>query len=85
MLASPFSDSLGQGAGNPDKAEGEAGFKTDYLWRDIFSPDTLSDIIMNFAMLDFGKESAGKRRTDKTLNSAKGLIFPRYHQLEAVM
>ena len=74
----------GQGAGNPDKTEGEAGFKTDYLWRDIFSPDTLSDIIMNFAMLDFGKEKAGKRLTDKTLNSAKSLIFPRYHQFDAV-
>ena len=80
----PFNKGQSDGAGNPPKPEGEEGLKTDYLWRDIFSPDTLSDIIMNFAMLDFGKERAGKRLIDKTLNSAKRLIFPRYHQLDAV-
>lgn len=88
----PFNKGKPDGSGgNPPKAKGETGFATDYLWLDIFSPDTLSDIITNFAMLEFEEGDPDEQKkglvssaNKQSLNSAKSLIFPRYHQLEAV-
>ena len=79
----PFNQGLpdGQGAGNPPCAD---GYKTSYLWRRIFAPDTLADIISNYALLDFGRIKSGGAPVDKRLSQARGLIFPRYHQIDAV-
>lgn len=40
--------------------------------------------MMNFALLDFGQIKGGKQIIDKRLSKAVRLIFPRYHQLDAV-
>ena len=45
------------------------GIKTDYLWKSILTKNSLSNIIENYAQL---------------LKKEKKLIFPRYHQLNAV-
>ena len=68
----PFNKGNNYGAGNPVNPN---GYKTAYIWEEIFSKNSLADIIEHFVRLD-GKEK------DK-LNS-KTLFFPRYHQLDVV-
>ncbi|MFB9236298.1 type I restriction endonuclease subunit R [Plantactinospora siamensis] len=55
------------GAGNPPA--GASGYRTSYLWEQVWHPDTWLDLIRRF--LHHDKES-------------KALIFPRYHQWHAV-
>lgn len=78
----PFNKGLpdGQGAGNPVNPN---GFKTDYLWNHTLQKDTLSDIISNYALFDYGEAKTGKT-VPHILKNAKVLIFPRYHQLDVV-
>lgn len=76
----PFNKGYNNGAGNPPNG----GIKTDYLWKDILTKNSLTDIIQNFCQLitevkEYLDEK-GKVRTRKE----KKLIFPRYHQLVAV-
>jgi len=62
------------GAGNPINPN---GLKTHYLWEDIFSKDSLSNIIDKFAqVIEETDEDTGKK--------TKKMIFPRYHQLTSV-
>lgn len=68
----PFNKGNNHGAGNPVNPNGH---KTAYIWEEIFTKLSLSNIIQHFVRLD-GKE------TDK-LNS-RTLFFPRYHQLDVV-
>ena len=70
----PFNKGWNDGAGNPPNPE---GIKTDYLWRDVLTRESLTDIIENYAQLVEDKD----RRTGKT---KRAQIFPRYHQLDAV-
>ncbi len=71
----PFNRGHDGGAGNPD-IEGE--FRVAYLWADqpegraIFSRDILLDIIGRFLHLD-------------GVNGKEALIFPRFHQIDAVL
>lgn len=78
----PFNQGLpdGQGAGNPINPNGH---KTAYFWEKILTPDTLADIIQNFALVDYG-EAKKHKKVPHLLKNAKGLIFPRYHQLDVV-
>lgn len=66
----PFNKGLpnGQGKGNPVNP---GGHKTAYLWQDILTRHSLSNIIEHFAKLT-------KEGTQETL------YFPRYHQLDVV-
>lgn len=76
----PFNKGNNNGAGNPPNG----GIKTDYLWKEILTKDSLTDIIQNFSQLITEEkeytDNKGKKRTKKE----KKLIFPRYHQLSAV-
>lgn len=76
----PFNKGNNNGAGNPPNG----GIKTDYLWKEILTKDSLTDIIQNFSQLVTEEkehtDGKGKKRTKKE----KKLIFPRYHQLSAV-
>lgn len=78
----PFNQGLpnGQGAGNPINPNGH---KTAYFWEKILNPDTLADIIQNFALVDYG-EAKKHKKVPHLLKNAKGLIFPRFHQLDVV-
>lgn len=70
----PFNKGNNDGAGNPVNPE---GLKTDYLWKDILTKDSLSNILENYAQIVEEKdEDTGKVK--------RKLIFPRYHQLRAV-
>lgn len=78
----PFNQGLpnGQGAGNPINPNGH---KTAYFWEKILTPDTLADIIQNFALVDYG-EAKKHKKVPHLLKNAQRLIFPRFHQLDVV-
>ena len=72
----PFNKGLNFGAGNPINFQ---GYRTDYLWRDILSKDSWLEIIGRFIHLETEEfEFEGRKRKKEKL------IFPRFHQLEAV-
>ena len=68
----PFNKGNNNGAGNPPNPN---GYKTAYIWEEIFTKTSLADIIQHFVLLD-GKDS-------DNLNK-RTLFFPRYHQLDVV-
>ncbi len=68
----PFNIGYNYGKGNPPVA---FGHKTSYLWDDIFTRQSVANIIQHFVRFD-GKE------TDPL--TKKTLYFPRYHQLDVV-
>lgn len=70
----PFNQGWNDGAGNPPNRD---GIKTDYLWRRILTPQSLTDIIEHYAQI----VSTTDPVTDKRRST---LIFPRYHQLDVV-
>ncbi len=71
----PFNQGCNFGAGNPPAA---LGFPTAYLWEEIWARDSVLDLIQNFIQLVNEAEEKDKKK------SKKSLIFPRYHQLDAV-
>lgn len=79
----PFNKGLpnGQGAGNPVNTDG--GYKTSYIWEYVLQKDTVSDIIMNYALFDYD-EAKTQKKVPHIMKNAKMLIFPRYHQLDVV-
>ena len=71
----PFNKGKDGGAGNPVNHD---GLRTAYLWEDVLTPDSLTDIIENYAY--FVDEVSGGRRSRRN----KRAIWPRYHQMDAV-
>jgi type I restriction enzyme, R subunit len=70
----PFNKGWNDGAGNPPNP---GGLKTDYLWKEILAPLSLTDIIENYAQIV-------EKRDPKTGRVKKEQIFPRFHQLDVV-
>jgi type I restriction enzyme R subunit len=70
----PFNRGWNDGAGNPPNPD---GLKTDYLWREILTRKSLTDILENYAQLVEEKDPKTRKRSRKQ-------IFPRYHQLDVV-
>lgn len=73
----PFNKGRDGGAGNPPSM---TGFATAYLWDDAWSKDSVLNLIQHFIHQLEERVTNAKGRTRK----AKKLIFPRYHQREAV-
>lgn len=71
----PFNKGNNDGAGNPPNPN---GLKTDYLWREILTKDSLSNIIENYSQV----VEKIDRKTNKIVGET--MIFPRYHQLTVV-
>ena len=73
----PFNKGFENGAGNPPV---EGKHKTHYLWEEIFSPKSLSDLILSFvhAYDETKEDRLGKEYKQKIQ------IFPRYHQWNTV-
>jgi len=64
---------------NPD------GHKTHYLWEDIWQPDTLLELINNYLHIQINTEKYYDKKTGQLKEREyEVLIFPRYHQLDAV-
>lgn len=74
----PFNRGVNGGAGNPVV---ENDTMTSYLWKDFLTKPTLSNIIENFAQVIVSKEK--DKKTGKIRDKEK-VIWPRYHQLDAV-
>lgn len=70
----PFNRGVNGGAGNP-VIPGKT--MTSYLWEEVFAKRSLSNIIENFAQVIVTED----RKTHKT---RERVIWPRYHQLDAV-
>jgi type I restriction enzyme R subunit len=70
----PFNKGVNGGAGNPVNPNGTA---TDYIWREILTKESLSDIIENFAQVITEEDPKTKKPKEKC-------IWPRYHQLDVV-
>lgn len=68
----PFNKGNGKnGAGNPPNPN---GYRTEYLYREILAPASLLDIIQRFVRVEY----------DADTKAMKKIIFPRFHQLDAV-
>ena len=75
----PFDKGCDGGAGNPPDPQGR-GYRTAYLWEEVLARDSLLDLLARFVHLQ-----TGEKRDDKGRNvKVETMIFPRYHQLEAV-
>ncbi|CAK8723130.1 type I site-specific deoxyribonuclease [Candidatus Electronema halotolerans] len=72
----PFNRGCDHGKGNPPTRE---GCKTAYLWEEILAKDSLLEILQRFAHLHVEEEQVDNRTVKK-----EKLIFPRFHQLDAV-
>ena len=70
----PFNRGWNDGAGNPPNA---SGIKADYLWREVLTPESLTDILENYAQVVEGKD-------EKTGRRSRSQVWPRYHQLDVV-
>lgn len=76
----PFNRGHQHGAGNPPVA---GNWKTHYLWDEVLQADSLLDILQRFMHLEVKERQI---TTDKGMRSVRKetMIFPRYHQLDAV-
>jgi type I restriction enzyme R subunit len=75
----PFNKGDRGGAGNPEDRRG-LSYRTAYLWEDVLARDSLLDLLARFLHLQIDEKRDEQGRKVKT----EQMVFPRYHQLEAV-
>jgi hypothetical protein len=80
----PFNRGCGEGvktgAGNPlDDGVGE--YPVHYMWDDVLTPDSMIELLMNFCFT-IREEKKDPETSEKSYKEK--LIFPRYHQRDAV-
>jgi type I restriction enzyme R subunit len=75
----PFNKGCDGGAGNGPDPKGRA-YRTAYLWEEVLQRDSLLDLLARFIHLQVEEKRDDQGRKVKK----ETLIFPRYHQLEAV-
>jgi len=71
----PFNKGYNNGAGNPPSD----GYRTSYLWEEIWEKDSWMNILSRFLHLQIEDITIDGKNYPK-----EALIFPRYHQLQAV-
>lgn len=76
----PFNKGYNNGAGNPPKE----GIRTDYLWKEVLTKDSLTNIIQNYSQIITEEKEYLDSKNKKRIKKVKKLIFPRFHQLAAV-
>jgi type I restriction enzyme R subunit len=74
----PFNLGCAGGKGNPPNLEG--GYRTAYLWERVLERDSWLNVLGRFVHL----EKKDEVQPDGTTKRKESLIFPRYHQLDAV-
>ena len=75
----PFNKGCDGGAGNPPDPAGRT-YRTAYLWEEVLQRDSLLDLLARFIHLQIEEKHDDQGRKVKT----ESMIFPRYHQLQAV-
>jgi len=69
------------GAGNPAHS---SGYRTGYFWEEVLQRDSFLDIIGHFMFIQKREEKVDDGHGSKKTVKRETLIFPRYHQLDAV-
>jgi len=75
----PFNKGYDGAAGNPPDPAGRT-YRTAYLWEEVLQRDSLLDLLARFIHLQTDEKRDDQGRKVKT----ESMIFPRYHQLQAV-
>src|SRR5499427_8121043 len=75
----PFNKGYDGGAGNPPDPAGRT-YRTAYLWEEVLQRDSVLDLLARFIHLQIDEKRDDQGRKVKT----ESMIFPRYHQLQAV-
>lgn len=75
----PFNKGDGGGAGNAADPQGRS-YRTAYLWEEVLARDSMLDLLARFLHLQVDEKRDDQGRKVKT----EQLVFPRYHQLQAV-
>ena len=76
----PFNRGYNNAAGNPPV---EGNWKTHYLWDEVLQAESLLDILQRFMHLEVKEKQVKTDKGARTIRKEK-MIFPRYHQLDAV-
>ena len=72
----PFNQGDNLGSGNPENPD---GYRTAYLWEEVWQREAWLDILARFLHLEVKEE---KKKGKKTRRET--MVFPRYHQWDAV-
>lgn len=75
----PFDKGCNGGAGNPPDPAGRS-YRTAYLWEEVLERDSFLDLLARFIHLQIEEKRDDQDRKVKK----ETMIFPRYHQLQAV-
>jgi type I restriction enzyme R subunit len=73
----PFNRGNQGGAGNPP--DHPSGYRTGYLWQEVWQRDSFLDILGRFAHL-----AVEETKVDGKTVTKEAIVYPRYHQLDAV-
>jgi len=70
-----------KGIDNPDTE----GMRTEYLWKEILTPNSVLDILENFVHLSVEKDKEWSEKDQRVIEKkTELLVFPRFHQLEVL-
>jgi len=72
----PFNRGNNRGAGNPEHG---SGYRTGYLWQEVWQRDSFMDILGRFVHLE-----VEDTKVDGKTVTRESIVFPRYHQLDSV-
>ena len=75
----PLNQGQDGGAGNPPDPQGRS-HRTAYLWEEVLQRDSLMDLLARFLHLEIEEKRTEENRKVKK----ESMIFPRYHQRQAV-
>ncbi len=75
----PFNKGDAGGAGNPPDPLGRR-YRTAFLWEEVLARDSVLDLLARFLHLQVDEKRDAQGRKVKT----EQMVFPRYHQLQAV-
>ena len=79
----PYNQGYKDGAGNPPLKETGYDYRTSYLWESVLQKDSLLDILARFMHLQVEEKQIVTKR-GIIRKTKETMIFPRYHQLDAV-
>lgn len=61
------------------------GLRTNYLWKEILTPNSVLDILENFVHLSVEKDKEWSEKEQRVVETkTELLVFPRFHQLEVI-
>lgn len=69
------------GKGNPQHP---SGYRTGYFWEEVLQRDSFLDILGHFMFIEKSEEKVDDGRGGQRRVTKEALVFPRYHQLDAV-